>query len=160
MKTLLAVITATMLLTFPVHITKAQESWQQSSSSISGYASTLLLASVVNASYERLFLKSGGHIGFTGGLTMAVQHWSGGLDDAGLGPHMAFTWLSGLGANHFELKLGGALILGHSESRGLEVGYPMPVISLGYRRQAPGSNSFFRCGVSTAGIGVGAGYVF
>jgi len=65
-----------------------------------------------------------------------------------------------LGANHFELKLGGALIYGYSEKYGLEVDIPMPVVSVGYRRQAPGSNSFFRCALSSAGIGIGFGYVF
>jgi hypothetical protein len=129
-------------------------------SSISVYASSLLLASVANLSFEHLWKPSEEsrlRVGFTTGYTLAVQHWSGGLDDIGMGPHLAFTLLAGKTEKFFELKLGGAAIFSNFSS-GIEYEYALPVISLGFRREFQASGSFFRCALSTAGVGVGVGF--
>lgn len=142
---------------------KAQtDNFPNPQSSVSIYASTLLLASVANLSYERLWKpteQSKLRVGFTAGYTFAVQHWSGGLDDAGMGPHLAFTLLAGKNNRFFEMKLGGTALFEKNDA-GIEYSYALPVISLGMRKQNPAKNRFFRWSVSTAGFGIGVGYIF
>lgn len=130
-------------------------------SSISLYGSTLLLASVANISFERLWRPSETsplRLGVTTGYTMSFMHWSGDLDNIGMGPHLAFTLLAGNNNKFFEMKLGFTPIFSISDFF-IEHDYNMPVISLGFRRQFPETNHFFRVGLSTAGIGIGAGFL-
>jgi len=153
----------TVLMLTPNMLKAQHESLQypMPQSSVSVYASSLLLASVVNLSYERLWKpaeESKVRLGFTVGYSLAVQHWSGGLDDAGMGPHLAFTLLAGKSDKFFELKLGGVAIYEWDEG-GLDFAYPMPVISVGFRKQFPETGHFFRVGLSTAGFGIGLGFM-
>ncbi|HRZ42877.1 MAG TPA: hypothetical protein P5228_09275 [Bacteroidales bacterium] len=151
-----------MMLLAPQGLRAQTDNYPKQQSSVSVYASTLLLASVANLSYEHLWRPSETskvRLGLTAGYTFAVQHWSGGLDDPGMGPHLAFTLLAGRKDKFFELKLGGTALFEKSDP-GFEYSYAMPVISLGFRKQNPEKNRFFRWSLSTAGIGFGFGYIF
>lgn len=151
-----------ILLLSTTNMNAQTDNYPKSQSSVSLYASTLLLASVANLSYEHLWRPSETsklRLGLTTGYTFAVQHWSGGLDDAGMGPHLAFTLLAGRKDKFFELKLGGAALFESSLS-GFEYSYSLPVISLGFRKQNPEKQHFFRWSLSTAGFGFGVGYIF
>ncbi len=159
---ILKILLVPFLLLSTQSMTAQTESFPNPQSSVSIYASTLLLASVANLSYERLWKPSEEsrlRLGFTAGYTFAVQHWSGGLDDAGMGPHLAFTLLAGQKDKFFELKLGGTALFAPGDL-GIEYSYSLPVISLGFRRQNPEKHHFYRWSLSTAGFGFGVGYLF
>lgn len=159
---ILKILLVPFLLLSTQSMTAQTESFPNPQSSVSIYASTLLLASVANLSYEHLWRPSETsklRLGLTAGYTFAVQHWSGGLDDAGMGPHLAFTLLAGKNDRFFELKLGGTALFEKNDT-GIEYSYSLPVISLGFRKQNPSKNRFFRWSVSTAGFGIGVGYIF
>ncbi len=124
--------------------------WPHSSSSLSLYASSLLFASVVNCSYEWIKYGQKYHNGFTTGMTYSRALG----EDNDLGAHLAYTLLIGRTSNLFEMKLGGVFNIFKSEFFSF-----VPVISLGYRYQPPGKRSFFRIGLSTAGLGIGFGFI-
>lgn len=135
--------------------------WPKQSSSISIFASTLLFASVINLSYEHLYFTGKNHFGFTTGYTNGFYTAEEFIYLPGI--HGALTFLSGTRLKHFEAKVGATVFLGFDED---EYGKKhlekliIPVISVGCRRQLSNSNSFFRWAVSTAGFGIGFGYVF
>lgn len=139
----------------------AQEIWPEKSSSISVFGSSLLLSSVINLSYEKVYFTGKNHFGFTTGLTNVFYHAEDFMYMPGV--HGALTFLSGTGLKHFEVKAGVSVqIIWYDDDNGETLYDKMiiPVISLGCRRQLPDSKSFFRWAVSTAGFGIGFGYVF
>jgi hypothetical protein len=121
-----------------------------SSSSLSLYGSTLLLASVINCSYEWIKYGQKYHNGFTTGMTYSTVLGEG----YDLGAHLTYTLLIGNTSNYFEMKLGFVYNFLRSEFFTF-----VPVISLGYRYQPPENLGFFRIGLSTAGLGVGFGVI-
>lgn len=138
----------------------AQEapSWPSKSTSIGIYASTLLVASPINIELDRFVHKEKIHLGFTTGLT-TLFFW--GFEEARFGGHFTFSFFTGRKEHHFESKLGIAYMPLHLYSlyNYSEDFKTVPVITLGYRHQKPGDNSYFRIGVSTGGAGIGFGAV-
>jgi hypothetical protein len=157
MRKFIIVLFTAMLLLNCVGNSSAQQYWPQSSTSLSGSAYTLLMVSVLNLSVEKMYHRNRDHYGFVVGISRTKRHWDD--DEVGFGPHAAFVYLSGSGSNHYDGKVGVSLIVYNMGTDEREV-YPIPVLSVGYRRQAPGGKTFFRCGLSTAGLGIGFGYVF
>jgi len=145
---------------FSQNDTTLQNAWPKKSNGISLHASTIMFGfSPVNLSYDRLYHTRKLHYGFTTGLTCTLYD---GADYSSLGAHLTFTLINGMNNHHFESKFGltyNFLILW---TRGWEdYALPIiPVVSLGYRYQKPDGKYFFRCGLSTGGIGVGFGKVF
>ena len=76
--------------------------WPESSSSVSVFGSSLLLiATPVNISFEKLYLRNNIYLGYTYGPTILFLTKSL-YDSHGLGGHLAFTLLTGKRNRHFE----------------------------------------------------------
>lgn len=137
--------------------------WPESSSSVSVFGSSLLLiATPVNISFEKLYLRNNIYLGYTYGPTILFLTKSL-YDSHGLGGHLAFTLLTGKRNRHFEGKLGFSytpfvLYSAYGEDR-FDIPF-IPVVSLGYRFQKPDGKTFYRFALSTGGFGFGLGYVF
>jgi len=137
-----------LVLTFSTNISAQDAEFvnEKGSSSLSAYTA-LGLGWHTNFSYSYLSSHEKVRIGFTGGWTLMV------LDGVTSGPHLTFDLVAGRGKHCFDSKIG--------------IAYPfddyvtyfsvIPVISLGYRYRNPNGKTFFRVGLSTAGIGVGYG---
>jgi hypothetical protein len=107
---------------------------------------------LTNLSYDYLKPGKKSYHGLTMGLT--YQFWEFG--EGSFGPHLTYTFLSGVDKkNHFEFKAGGAAYI-FADSF-IDASF-IPVITLGYRYQPPDGKGFFRIAFSTAGLGIGAGY--
>jgi hypothetical protein len=141
---------------------QVENSWPAQSTGISIYGSTLGgLINIVNISVDRTFERERGFSGFSAGLTGLYSALSG---NGTVGAHFTFNHFTGKGNNHFESRLGlvitaekvGQYFFGSNGKNG--PGF-VPVISLGYRYQKPGSRNFFRIGINTAGIGIGFGFI-
>jgi hypothetical protein len=132
--------------------------WPAKSSYITGYASTLfLLASPINIGYEYYAHPGWIHPGFSVGWT-ALFLEAGAY--AVTGPHATFSMFTGKKNHHFDLKTGFSYtpILLYSNNKWNDYAVKfMPVVTLGYRYQKPGGNSFFRVGVGIGGLGIGFG---
>lgn len=124
------------------------DGWPVKSSSLSAFAA-FGLGAHLNLSYEYMQFKGVFHSGLTGGITIMV------LDGFTLGPHLTYSAMFGIGDHHVETKLGLAVPF-DSNVTYIPV---IPVISLSYRYQKPGGNKFFRTGLSTAGLGIGYGWM-
>jgi len=138
--------------------------WPKSSSAISFYASNaLLIVNVLNGGYEWISHGPKFHRGFTAGLSYTMTLV--GLEPINLGAHVAYIFMTGIGKNHFEFRLGGVYnfvdFLDSNNSSSDLISFKfLPVISFGYRYQPPGKETFLRLALSTAGLGVGYGFVF
>ena len=142
---------------------QVENAWPARSTGISIYGSTLgNFISVLNISVDRNFERPLGFSGFSAGLTGL---YSALPDDGTVGVHFTYNHFTGKGKHHFESRLGmvitaekvGKYFFGSDHKSG--PGF-VPVISLGYRYQKPGSPNFFRIGVNAAGIGIGFGFIF
>jgi hypothetical protein len=136
--------------------------WPARSTGISIYGSTLgSFISIANISIDRTFERPRGFSGFSAGLTGLYSALPG---DGTVGAHFTFNHFTGKSNHHFESRLGlvitaekvGQYFFGSNGKHG--PGF-VPVISLGYRYQKPGSLNFFRIGINTAGIGIGFGFI-
>ncbi len=142
--------------TLPV---QAQENtWPETTRTASLYFSTLLIASPINLSLEKLYHRGAFHLGYTTGLTVTFYETA---DYASLGAHLTFTAMTGRGPGHLEAKAGFALLpfLLYSVHDWTDYYWLFnPVLTLGYRYEKPDGKSFFRLGLGTGGIGIGFGY--
>ena len=128
---------------------KAQEQpgeWPEKMSSVSGYA-VLGLGAHMNFSYD--FLKKGEKIfyGFTGGVTVMV------MEGVTFGPHLTYDMMFGRKDHHLDVRIGTAIPL---DSDVTFIPF-VPLVSLAYRYQKPGSNKYLRVGLNTGGLGFGGG---
>jgi hypothetical protein len=147
-------VSGTLMMNGQINSVAVNDSWPAKTSSFSLYGSTLPeLANVFNGSFEFLKHREKIHHGFTTGLTMTF-YW--GFEEPDLGIHLAYTILTGKRNNHFESKLGGVVNLFPFHSGSVNT-ILLPVVSLGYRYQAPEGRKFFRVALSTAGLGIGFG---
>jgi hypothetical protein len=132
----------------------------KASSGISFFASTLLFATPVNISYDRLYPVGKTHMGYTTGFTTLFLARS--LYDTYIicGGHLAYTMLAGSRRRQFEMKLGFSytpFVLASDYSDNQADFVFLPVVSLGFRKKAKEGKGFFRFAVSTGGIGIGFG---
>jgi hypothetical protein len=143
-----------------VVIAQPGETAPKASSGISVFASTLLVASPVNFSYDRLYPVGNIHMGYTTGLTFLFL--SGGLFDTNtlFGGHLTYTMLAGPGRVQFEMKLGFSytpFVLASLNNVNTPDFKFIPVVSAGIRKKASTGKGFFRFAISTAGVGIGLG---
>ncbi|RMG63056.1 MAG: hypothetical protein D6722_17920 [Bacteroidetes bacterium] len=95
------------------------------------------------------------HWGLGAGLSAGWGYFG-----AGLGGHIMGNYWSGRGKNHFEARLGVAPTYFTGNDYGEKGFFPVPIVLVGYRRQAPGSSRFFFVNVGSVGVGVGVGTAF
>ena len=129
-------------------ITQPDDPWPVNSSALSAYL-TGPLGVHLNLSYDYLKYTRKFFHGFSGGLTIMV------MDGITGGPHLTYSMMFGKYDHHLDVRLGAALPFDP------DVTYInfIPVVSLAYRHQKPGSNRYFRAGINTSGIGIGIGTV-
>lgn len=95
------------------------------------------------------------------------HHWGLGYGASGgwgfngwaVGAHLMGSYWSGRGKNHFEARLGVAPTVFWGGEYSDTFVFPVPVVLIGYRRQAPGSPRFFFVNVGSVGVGFGFGTV-
>ena len=75
------------------------------------------------------------------------------FDGVTWGPHLAYNLMFGKGRHHLELK-GGIVVPVDPDVTYVPF---MPLGSIGYRAQAPGSKTYFKTSLSSGGIGIGFG---
>ena len=119
--------------------------------------STNLLNIHVSGMVERSFHpKPGFHWGIAGGLVWAPIMPSSGFASPTEGAIFSSSLWTGKNSNHFEMRLGVAVIdLLNEHYTGL-----FPIFYFGYRRQKPDSPTFFRTYLGSVGIGFGVGRVW
>ncbi|MEL6649359.1 MAG: hypothetical protein AAFQ87_01005 [Bacteroidota bacterium] len=122
---------------------------------ISVHAGSNLLSLPVVLNYERYLHREKVHWGFGTGINGLVP-----LPDfsRGIGTHATVSFWTGQGRHHFEAK--GGIILGFYEFPGIFQTWALPLLSVGYRRQEPASNRFWRIDLGTGGLGFGYGWTF
>jgi hypothetical protein len=142
--------------------------WPTKYNSLNFYGSTLLAVHLVNVGYDHLTRNEKGYAGVSGGITTVFWFYQRRY----FGPYLTYTRVKGFRNHHLEARFGMAFtIFEYSNSEFLsgnkfDVGLDefgtnfMPVLSLAYRFQKPGANSYFRAGISPGGIGIGVGFVF
>lgn len=149
-----------IVLSFTNKTVKSQDSlWQNKTHGISFSASTLIIATPLNFSYNYMIHKEKFHYGLTTGLTVGFYEIT---RYSSLGAHAVFTMFFGKKEGHFESKFGFSYspIILYSKTQWTDYAYEfVPIISLGYRYQEPGSDNFWRVFVSTGGFGIGVGKI-
>lgn len=135
---------------------------QETLSGISVFASTLIVVTPVNFSYDRLYPVGNTHMGYTTGFTTLFLARS--LYNAYIvcGGHLTYTMLAGSRRRQFEMKLGFSytpFVIASEYQDDTPDFVFMPVVSLGFRKKALEGNGFFRFAISTGGIGIGFGYI-
>jgi hypothetical protein len=159
-KASLFVIALLILAGNSVATAQSGETPPKASSGISFFVSTLLVATPVNISYDRLYPVGKTQMGYTTGFTTLVLARS--LYDAYIvcGGHLAYAMLAGSGRRQFEMKLGFSytpIVLASEYKDDTPDFVFMPVISVGYRKKELEGKGFFRFAISTGGIGIGFG---
>ncbi|MBE0655814.1 MAG: hypothetical protein IH594_18580 [Bacteroidales bacterium] len=171
MKRIIIVFLALVLVVPLVAQEEAQNNsmWPTKYNSLNVYVSTLLVVHLVNVGFDHLTRNEKGYAGVSGGISSVFWPWDG---STYFGPYFTYTKVKGFGNHHLEARFGMAFtIFEYSEyedqyGNKFHVGLRyfgidfMPVLSLAYRFQKPGDNSYFRAGISPGGIGIGVGFVF
>lgn len=137
-----------------------ENNWQESSQDISLSASSLLLASTVNVSYNATWYGDWLHYGINVGGSFVLYEI---VEYASAGLHSTFGVFLGRKVHHPELKIGISytpwLVYTMTEYPDFASDFEfMPVLSLGYRYQKPGNDNYWRLFLSTGGLGFGMGW--
>ena len=143
--------------------------WPAKSNSLHFYGSTLAAVHLLNVGFEHLTKNEKGYAGVSGGISTVFWPWDG---TTYFGPYLTYTRVKGFGNHHLEARFGMAFtIFSYSDyedqyGKKFHVGLRyfgtdfVPVLSLAYRFQKPGGNSYFKAGISPGGSGIGVGLVF
>jgi hypothetical protein len=154
---ILAIILAMLLATNVNLQSQENVTWPKQSSWISGYIGFVGAFVPMGLNYDHLWHREKAHLGISSGFLISFETDS---PNTLLGAYSAFVFLTGTGNNHFEGRLGASvhpfLVSPEWQTGGTEIPF-MPVITIGYRYQPPGSREFFRLSFGTGGIGLGLG---
>ena len=132
--------------------------WPGKSSWITAYVGYVGVVVPLGLNYEFLKKMEKVHLGFSLGpiLTFVPED-----PVTYLGAYSAFVFLSGTKDHHFEGRLGASVhpFQISPEWQAGDTEFPfIPVVTIGYRYQPPGSRQFFRVSFGTGGIGLGMGF--
>jgi hypothetical protein len=147
------------LLTLPGAVKGQEEAeWSSTSNSIAINAGTLITATPVGITYERLWNREKLHLGLSTGSMVTFLEGGEGT----LGFYLAFVMMTGKKNNHFEARLGGSYhpIYLYPDAGSYNYDLPfIPVITLCYRYQLPEGKTYYRFYIGTGGVGIGIGFV-
>lgn len=124
--------------------------------SLSFYVGTMAVfhnVGSINWEHYRHSTDDSHHWGLGYGVSVGYGWWAGLSGSA----HIHGMYWSGRKKDHFEARLGLAPTYFTGTGNASERFFPVPILTLGYRRQAPGSNNYFCVHAGSTGIGLGFG---